>query len=467
MAKNMSKVKFTYPILMLIAIIIIIPKIVFAGENSVTNSLGTNQKEIKLGDINGDGKINIGDTISILRHISATSKNNHTEWVLKDNKFKAADITGNNKIDTGDILVIMRYIAANNNTKVSRKHKEWLEIGKETKKETEEIEEIPEENIEIEEKAKAEENSEKVEKEPEYEENKEDLEEKTEEKVINNGEAEEKEINKEESKQKEIKEDNDEVEIKQVKVQSEKKVIPKTIKVTGIKLNKKSSNLEVGKTLKLKATITPTNATNKNITWSSSNKEIATVDKNGKVTAKKKGTVTITAKTKDGGKKETCKITVKANNKKTNKITSNVTTTKTTAKKITSKATTSNKSSTTKKSTKTNTNKAKSLKATPVAGNQSANPKDGGNKVPIKKTTNKAKSLKATPVKTQPKSIKEYIAYNKNMKKIAYSLINPRDGGGNKVPIKTNNKNTNKTTTNKTTTNKTTTNNTTTNKSKK
>ena len=140
------------------------------------------------------------------------------------------------------------------------------------------------------------------------EENKEDLEEKTEEKVINDGETEEKvinkeeskqiEINKEESKQKEIKEkeDNDEVEIKQVKVQSEKKVIPKTIKVTGIKLNKKSSNLEVGKTLKLKATISPTNATNKNITWSSSNKEVATVDKNGKVTAKKKGTVKITAK---------------------------------------------------------------------------------------------------------------------------------------------------------------------------
>ena len=61
-------------------------------------------------------------------------------------------------------------------------------------------------------------------------------------------------------------------------------------------------------TKQLKATLDK-NATDK-VTWSSSNKKVATVDKNGVVTAVKKGTVTITAKT-SGGKKATCKVTVK------------------------------------------------------------------------------------------------------------------------------------------------------------
>jgi len=59
-------------------------------------------------------------------------------------------------------------------------------------------------------------------------------------------------------------------------------------------------------------TAKPSDATNKAVTWKSSNTKIATVDKNGKVKAVKKGTVTITATAKDGsGKKVTCKVTVK------------------------------------------------------------------------------------------------------------------------------------------------------------
>ena len=50
----------------------------------------------------------------------------------------------------------------------------------------------------------------------------------------------------------------------------------------------------------------------KDVTWESSNTKIATVDKNGKVTAVKAGTCEITCTSKDGGKfKVTCKITVK------------------------------------------------------------------------------------------------------------------------------------------------------------
>ena len=83
-------------------------------------------------------------------------------------------------------------------------------------------------------------------------------------------------------------------------------------KVKKIKLNKSSITIYVGDTYSLKATVSPSNASNKKVTWSSSNKKVATVSSSGKVTAKKAGKVTITVKAKDGsGKKATCKVTVK------------------------------------------------------------------------------------------------------------------------------------------------------------
>ena len=81
--------------------------------------------------------------------------------------------------------------------------------------------------------------------------------------------------------------------------------------VTGITLNKTSATINKGKTIQLKATIKPEDATNQGITWTSSNTSVATVSTAGKVTGKGKGTATITAKTKDGGYKATCKVTVK------------------------------------------------------------------------------------------------------------------------------------------------------------
>ena len=81
-------------------------------------------------------------------------------------------------------------------------------------------------------------------------------------------------------------------------------------KVTGVSLNKDSLSLEPGGSEALTATVTPDNATNKNVTWSSSAEGVATVDADGKVTAVDAGTAVITVTTEDGNKTATCTVTV-------------------------------------------------------------------------------------------------------------------------------------------------------------
>ncbi len=83
------------------------------------------------------------------------------------------------------------------------------------------------------------------------------------------------------------------------------------ILVTSVTLNKTSLNMKPGDTETLSASVQPSDATNKNLTWTSSNTSVATVDSNGKVTAVAEGTAVITAKAKDeSGKKATCNVTV-------------------------------------------------------------------------------------------------------------------------------------------------------------
>ncbi len=77
--------------------------------------------------------------------------------------------------------------------------------------------------------------------------------------------------------------------------------------VTGIRLNKSSATVATTKTLQLTAAITPSNATDKKVTWTSSDPKVAAVDKNDKVKAKTYGTAIITA-TASNGKKATCRI---------------------------------------------------------------------------------------------------------------------------------------------------------------
>ena len=91
----------------------------------------------------------------------------------------------------------------------------------------------------------------------------------------------------------------------------------KTYPVESISLNKTSYEMTEGDEVTLTATISPENATNKNISRSSSNTSVATVD-NGKVKALKSGTATITVKTEDGNKTATCDIIVKPNDSNNN-----------------------------------------------------------------------------------------------------------------------------------------------------
>ena len=81
-----------------------------------------------------------------------------------------------------------------------------------------------------------------------------------------------------------------------------------TIRVSSVSISKSSLSLKVGETANLSVTINPSNATNKNATWTSSNKSVATVDGNGKVTAMGAGSATITV-TVDG-KSATATVTV-------------------------------------------------------------------------------------------------------------------------------------------------------------
>ena len=98
--------------------------------------------------------------------------------------------------------------------------------------------------------------------------------------------------------------------------ESEKVNVPafktKPIAVTGVTLDKSTLSLEEGATGNLVATVAPSTASDKTVTFASSDETIATVDNTGKVTAVKAGTADITVTTKDGGKTAKSTLTVTA-----------------------------------------------------------------------------------------------------------------------------------------------------------
>ena len=83
----------------------------------------------------------------------------------------------------------------------------------------------------------------------------------------------------------------------------------KTIDVTGVTLNETSVSIEIGGTLTLVETVAPEDATEKGVTWASSNSNVASVQ-NGVVTGVSAGSATITVTTNNGNKTATCQVTV-------------------------------------------------------------------------------------------------------------------------------------------------------------
>ena len=95
----------------------------------------------------------------------------------------------------------------------------------------------------------------------------------------------------------------------EVKV-SFKAKLPSAVAVTGVTLDKPTVSLVAGPSTTLTATVLPANATNKKVAWSSDKPAIASVDKNGTVTAHKAGEAVITVKSEDGAKTASCTVTV-------------------------------------------------------------------------------------------------------------------------------------------------------------
>jgi uncharacterized protein YjdB/O-glycosyl hydrolase len=85
-----------------------------------------------------------------------------------------------------------------------------------------------------------------------------------------------------------------------------------TVPVTGVSISPASASVAAGATVQLTATVAPANATNKNVSWASSNTAIATVNSTGLVTGVAAGTATITVTTQSGAKTATAAITVTA-----------------------------------------------------------------------------------------------------------------------------------------------------------
>lgn len=85
---------------------------------------------------------------------------------------------------------------------------------------------------------------------------------------------------------------------------------PEIVAVTGVKLNQTALALDAGDSTQLTATVSPSNATNKSVTWSASNSNVSV--SGGKVTAKTAGSAIVTVTTADGGYTAQCNVTVNA-----------------------------------------------------------------------------------------------------------------------------------------------------------
>ena len=91
---------------------------------------------------------------------------------------------------------------------------------------------------------------------------------------------------------------------------------PTPVAVTSVELNKATTSMKVGETEKMTAEVKPSGATNKDVTWKTSDSSVVAITPNGaecELKGLKAGKATITVTTADGGKTDTCEVTVSMN----------------------------------------------------------------------------------------------------------------------------------------------------------
>ena len=193
------------------------------------------------------------------------------------------------------------------------------------------------------------------------------------------------------------------------------------VAVTEVSLPASSQTIDAGKSFTLSPTVTPSDATNKDVMYSSSNSAIASVDASGKVTGKAEGKVTITAKTVQGGKTATCEVTV---NKAVTPTTTNINSPTIKANPLAVKA----KTATIKyKILKKKTQKLAITKVITFTkkgqGTMSYKKASGNKKITINKTTGKVTVKKGLKKGTYKVKIKVKAAGNASYKASAWKTV--------------------------------------------
>lgn len=290
-----------------INIIIILILLITFSMIIVPNKEYATQTINKTGDINSDGMIDSRDILRILKHIAASTvtdiKKKHPDWILKEDNFKAGDINNDEVIDSRDTLKILEYTAALTIPKIANKHPEWKNnlVFKPNSK----IDDIKlnETKVTI--------NIGQVYKlkaiiVPTNTANKTITWTSSDTKVatvdgLGNVEGKSAGITIIKATASNGKEVTCRITVKPTE--------EKQIRITSIVLKEKDRTINVGASLQLHATITPANATNKTIIWTTSDRSIATVSNSGLVKGIKAGKVTIIASTSNK-KKTTCIIRV-------------------------------------------------------------------------------------------------------------------------------------------------------------
>lgn len=122
MVKDINRMMISV-ILVIFFLFLFIPKIELADNNSATN------KKLYIGDVDGNGIIEMRDVVDMLKHISNEKTKKHSDWKLNDEQFKRADINEDNQINVNkDVIPILKYLAAKKSTKIASKHPDWLSL---------------------------------------------------------------------------------------------------------------------------------------------------------------------------------------------------------------------------------------------------------------------------------------------------------------------------------------------------